>query len=182
LTSFIALREMRGSPSGDGDRWGDGDGDGETGAVTNIFLDRFIIIPVECLWSVSRPGLTGAFSFPTQLFETAMSSLRPQDRKSLCRFTFADGRQCRTPRSPGHPHLCSDHARKDSQAHALECRSLLSLFFFGGIHSRQTTRGTYHPLPVRHSHLARWPTRPAFRINTCQKQFQAALFAQFSAK
>src|SRR6267143_574288 len=33
-----------------------------------------------------------------------MSSLRPQDRKSLCRFTFADGRQSRTPRSPGHPH------------------------------------------------------------------------------
>src|SRR6266481_1596191 len=31
-----------------------------------------------------------------------MSSLRPQDRKSLCRFTFADGRQCRTARSPGH--------------------------------------------------------------------------------
>jgi len=43
-----------------------------------------------------------------------MSSLRPQDRKSLCGFTFADGRQCRTPRSPGHPHFCSDHARKDS--------------------------------------------------------------------
>jgi hypothetical protein len=32
-----------------------------------------------------------------------MSSLRPQDRKSLCRFTFADGRQCRTPRSPAIP-------------------------------------------------------------------------------
>ena len=28
-----------------------------------------------------------------------MCSLRPQDRKSLCRFTFADGRQCRTPRA-----------------------------------------------------------------------------------
>jgi hypothetical protein len=29
-----------------------------------------------------------------------MSSLRPQDRKSLCRFSFADGRQCRTPLPP----------------------------------------------------------------------------------
>jgi hypothetical protein len=29
-----------------------------------------------------------------------MSSLRPQDRKSLCRFAFADGRQSRTPRPP----------------------------------------------------------------------------------
>src|SRR5712691_5289139 len=41
-----------------------------------------------------------------------MSSLRPQDRKSLCRFTFSDGRQCRTPRCPHHPHFCSDHAAK----------------------------------------------------------------------
>src|SRR6266852_6311004 len=36
-----------------------------------------------------------------------MSSLRPQDRKSLCRFTFSDGRQCRTPRCPHHPHFFS---------------------------------------------------------------------------
>jgi hypothetical protein len=49
-----------------------------------------------------------------------MSSLRPQERKSLCRFTFADGRQCRSPRSPHHPHFCSDHARKDSQACAAD--------------------------------------------------------------
>src|SRR6266705_3907041 len=58
-----------------------------------------------------------------------MSSLRPvgrsaatldKDRKSLCRFTFADGRQCRTPRSPGHSDLCSNHARKDSQARAAD--------------------------------------------------------------
>ncbi len=58
-----------------------------------------------------------------------MSSLRPvgrsaaarkNDRKSLCRFTFADGRQCRTPRSPGHLYFCSDHARKDSQSRAAD--------------------------------------------------------------
>src|SRR6266446_6495320 len=61
-----------------------------------------------------------------------MSSLRPQDRKSLCRFTFADGRQCRTPRSPHHPHFCSDHARKDSQACAADkLASDLSYFFSG---------------------------------------------------
>src|SRR5713226_7843801 len=61
-----------------------------------------------------------------------MSSLRPQDRKSLCRFTFADGRQCRTPRSPHHPHFCSDHARKDSQARAADkLASDLSYFFSG---------------------------------------------------
>src|SRR5712691_7670728 len=61
-----------------------------------------------------------------------MSSLRPQDRKSLCRFTFADGRQCRTPRSPHHPHFCSDHARKDSQARAADKLSRDLAYFFSG--------------------------------------------------
>src|SRR6266849_4283010 len=70
-----------------------------------------------------------------------MSSLRPvgrsaatldKDRKSLCHFTLADGRQCRTPRSPHHPHFCSDHARKDSQARAADkLASDLSYFFSG---------------------------------------------------
>jgi len=61
-----------------------------------------------------------------------MSSLRPKDRNSLCRFTFADGRQCRTPRSPGHPHLCSDHARKDSQARAAKKLAKDLSYFFSG--------------------------------------------------
>src|SRR6266516_125623 len=61
-----------------------------------------------------------------------MSSLRPQDRKSLCRFTFADGRQCRTPRSPHHPHFCSDHARKESQACAADKLALELSYFFSG--------------------------------------------------
>jgi hypothetical protein len=38
------------------------------------------------------------------------------DRSSLCSFSFADGRRCRTPRSPAHPHLCTFHARKEAQA------------------------------------------------------------------
>ncbi len=61
-----------------------------------------------------------------------MSSLHPQDRKSLCRFTFADGRQCRTPRSPHHPHFCSDHARKDSQACAVDKLARELSYFFSG--------------------------------------------------
>jgi hypothetical protein len=61
-----------------------------------------------------------------------MSSLRSQDRKSLCRFTFADGRLCRTPRSPGHPHLCSDHARKDSQARGADKLARELSYFFSG--------------------------------------------------
>ena len=61
-----------------------------------------------------------------------MSSLSPKDRKSLCRFTFADGRQCRTPRSPHHPHFCSDHARKDSQARAADKLARELSYFFSG--------------------------------------------------
>ena len=44
-----------------------------------------------------------------------MSTNRSNVRASLCSFTFADGRQCRTPRA-GHPYLCAFHARKDAQA------------------------------------------------------------------
>src|SRR5260370_4083675 len=61
-----------------------------------------------------------------------MSSLRPQDRKFLCRFTLADGRQCRSPRSPGHSHLCSDHALKDSQARAADKLARELSYFFSG--------------------------------------------------
>src|SRR6266853_5430837 len=61
-----------------------------------------------------------------------MSSLRPQDRKSLCRFTFADGRQCRTPRSPHHPYFCSEHARKESQACAADKLAHDLAYFFSG--------------------------------------------------
>ena len=50
----------------------------------------------------------------------------------MCRFTFADGRQCRTPRSPHHPHFCSDHARKDSQARAADKLARDLFYFFSG--------------------------------------------------
>src|SRR6266851_3020697 len=48
-----------------------------------------------------------------------MSTHRSKDRSSLCSFTFADGRQCRTPRA-AHPYLCAFHARKEAQALAGE--------------------------------------------------------------
>ena len=47
-----------------------------------------------------------------------MSTIRSKDRASLCSFTFADGRRCRSPRCSGHPHLCYSHALKQSQASA----------------------------------------------------------------
>jgi hypothetical protein len=43
-------------------------------------------------------------------------SARYKDRSSLCSFTFADGRRCRTPRRLSHPSLCAFHARKEAQA------------------------------------------------------------------
>jgi len=48
-----------------------------------------------------------------------MSTTRSNVRASLCSFTFADGRRCRTPRA-AHPYLCPFHARKDAQALAGE--------------------------------------------------------------
>ncbi len=39
-----------------------------------------------------------------------------KDRSRLCAFTFADGRQCRTPRRSGRRHLCCYHAKKEAEA------------------------------------------------------------------
>jgi hypothetical protein len=48
---------------------------------------------------------------------TSLSIDRPI---SLCTFTFSDGRRCRTPRTARHQHLCTYHARKESQTRAAE--------------------------------------------------------------
>ena len=47
-----------------------------------------------------------------------MSTIRSKDRASLCSFTFADGRKCRSSRFKNHAHLCYSHALKESQANA----------------------------------------------------------------
>src|SRR5712692_6454299 len=39
---------------------------------------------------------------------------------NLCTFTFADGRQCRTPRCSGHLHLCYFHAQKEAETLAAQ--------------------------------------------------------------
>jgi hypothetical protein len=61
-----------------------------------------------------------------------MSSIRPQDRASLCTFTFADGRRCRTPLSSRHPRLCFDHARKAAKAHPVDPHDIDLSFSFSG--------------------------------------------------
>jgi hypothetical protein len=61
-----------------------------------------------------------------------MSSLSPKDRVSLCLFTYADGRRCRTPRTSSHPHFCYDHAQKESRvATADKLAKDLAAFFSG---------------------------------------------------
>ena len=47
------------------------------------------------------------------------AATRDNVRASLCTFTLADVRRCRTPRSGAHPHLCFYHARKKSNAKLL---------------------------------------------------------------
>src|SRR5437879_143362 len=49
-----------------------------------------------------------------------MSTIRAKDRSRLCAFTFADGRQCRTPRRSGHLHLCYFHAQKEAESLAAQ--------------------------------------------------------------
>lgn len=61
-----------------------------------------------------------------------MASLRPQERVSLGRFTFSDGRRWRTPRSTYHPRFCFDHARKESQACAVDSLASDIAYSFSG--------------------------------------------------
>ena len=49
-----------------------------------------------------------------------MPSLSSKDRVSLCRFTFDDGRRCRTPRISTSPDFCFYHAQKEAQHRATE--------------------------------------------------------------
>jgi hypothetical protein len=49
-----------------------------------------------------------------------MSTLSAEDRVSLCMFSFADGRRCRTPRVRNNPHFCFYHAEKEARARAAQ--------------------------------------------------------------
>jgi hypothetical protein len=59
-----------------------------------------------------------------------MSSLSAKDRVSLCSFTFADGRRCRTPRTGKNPRFCFYHAQKEARA-AKKLGKDLAYFFSG---------------------------------------------------
>jgi len=61
-----------------------------------------------------------------------MSSLSPKDRVSLCLFSFADGRRCRTPRTGNHPHFCFYHAQKEARSQTAEALAKDLASFFSG--------------------------------------------------
>jgi len=44
-----------------------------------------------------------------------MSKKSSKDRASLCTFTFADGRRCKTPRQPGDADFCYFHSQRELQ-------------------------------------------------------------------
>jgi hypothetical protein len=61
-----------------------------------------------------------------------MSSLSAKDRVSLCSFTFADGRRCRSPRVRNNPHFCFYHAEKEARASAAQNLGKDLDYFFSG--------------------------------------------------
>jgi hypothetical protein len=61
-----------------------------------------------------------------------MPPLHPQVRSSLCRFTFADGRRCRSPRVSNSPDFCHHHAEKDARSRATQQLAKDLSWFFSG--------------------------------------------------
>jgi hypothetical protein len=61
-----------------------------------------------------------------------MSTLSAKDRVSLCMFSFADGRRCRTPRIRNHPYFCYDHAEKEARARAKQSLGTDLARYFSG--------------------------------------------------
>src|SRR5260370_42258966 len=63
-----------------------------------------------------------------------LTATNKKDRSRLCAFTFADGRQCRTPRRSSHQHLCYYHAKKEAEALiAKQAREDLASLFCGKV-------------------------------------------------
>jgi hypothetical protein len=61
-----------------------------------------------------------------------MPSIHPRDRATLCRFSFSDGRRCRSPRVSTSPDFCYYHAEKAAHAAASEQLAAdLSILFSG---------------------------------------------------
>jgi hypothetical protein len=99
-----------------------------------------------------------------------MSTNRSKDRSSLCTFTFADGRRCRTPRRAGHPHLCAFHARKEAQALAGEAASRAGIGRISRLRIAQDSLVTNLFRMNTRKSVSKQKTLTSFRINTYEKR------------
>ncbi|HKV23714.1 MAG TPA: hypothetical protein VJN93_03910 [Candidatus Acidoferrum sp.] len=61
-----------------------------------------------------------------------MPSLNSSDRTSLCRFSFADGRRCRSLRVSSSPDFCHYHSQKEARSRAARKLSEDLAYFFSG--------------------------------------------------
>jgi len=85
-----------------------------------------------------------------------MPSLNPLDRLSLCRFTFADGRRCRTPRLSTHPNFCHYHAQLEAQSQLTTqlANDLAKLFATPNLSTTDLSAAIARLIPaVLHGHL-----------------------------
>src|SRR5271155_3528258 len=84
--------------------------------MRRILIDAAIPSQVHYLCSVVRLASARFPQNPKSFFlETSMSTIHPEDRASLCSFTFVEGHRCRIPRRHGHPYLCTFHARREAK-------------------------------------------------------------------
>ena len=86
-------------------------------------------------------------------------------RANVCLYTFADGRRCRTPRSPKHAYFCVSHARREALAQAAENFGQDLSYFFSGKYlsaSDLTTALGRTIQAVAHGHI---DTKTATAIN-----------------
>jgi hypothetical protein len=108
-----------------------------------------------------------------------MPPLSSKDRVSLCRFTFDDGRRCRTPRISSHPHFCFYHAQKEARAQAADKLAKdLACFFSGDYHTAcdlSTAMARLIPAVVRSDIKPRLARTVAYMVQT---QLQAIHLAQ----
>lgn len=85
------------------------------------------VVPVKSARPASARSAASAPRPPVPAAKAA-----PSTRSSLCRFTFADGRQCRTPRPAGSDHFCAFHARKLARSRSSDDLAREISFYLSG--------------------------------------------------
>ena len=79
---------------------------------TNRSVDRFAVAREKGRSAATKEKVR---STATNAGVRSTSKSKKDRSPNLCAFTFADGRQCRTPRCSGHLHFCYFHAQKEAE-------------------------------------------------------------------